>query len=244
MLFLANVSAVNLLFTKERYANVKMPMSSMNAEWKQLGMSISMNRILPAQSRWRRVMGLLKNSGASEFFTQQQRNLVAKMFVSFDHIIEKAMTEGHSSTDELHQIAKSIEKNNANISILHAQIHGLVDEVNSQKQVLSDLCAVTQELTSILRLDSPLSKLRGGQGTRQGALNNERPPLETCLSLFSDSVSPRKDLPNNSTGHSPTSSRETQVGALRSTFNSENSVLAILERRSQQISFAGSFPRI
>ncbi len=155
----ANVSAV-AKFTKERYAGVMIPMSSLNAEWKQLAMSVSMNRILPAQSRWRRVMPLLKARGASEFFIQQQHTFFATLRTKFDSMIEKTILEGQTGT-EFREVFTSV-------SNLNTQMTDLATRFDSQQQVLLELKGVTRELMSILLRNGPPRSPQGNAGSQNG----------------------------------------------------------------------------
>jgi len=109
----------------EKNANVMIPMSSLNAEFKQIGMSIDRVRILPSQSRWWSVLDLLKSRGASDFFTMKQRNLVHGMRKNFDNILEEATVEGEHIRTDLRVIVKSVQKLNTQMTDLTTQLNEL-----------------------------------------------------------------------------------------------------------------------
>lgn len=107
-----------------------------------IDMSLSVFRILPQQSLWRRLIEILKRRGASRFFKKRQQQVIADMRISFDRILETARDcqPKYQSTEEtIAQLAKSVENIMKSVDKMQSQIDGVAHHVFRQERTLNDL---------------------------------------------------------------------------------------------------------
>lgn len=105
-------------------------------------MSLSVFRILPPQSLWRRLIEILKRRGASRFFQKRQRQVIADMRIGFDKILESAVESqqtDQTAQETIAQLVKSVATVMNSVLKLESQLDGVEKHVLRQEKTLNDL---------------------------------------------------------------------------------------------------------
>ena len=131
----------------------------------EITMTVSVFRVLPPTSLWRRLIEILKRRGASRFFQKRQRQMIADMRISFDKILEDGMEISRRADpqESMHQLMKTVESMAGNMFKIQQQMDTMATKVSSQERMLVDIGDVTRELATSLRRDDAVGRLRGSQ---------------------------------------------------------------------------------